>query len=76
MTLVYFILYICINNNLKENNMSKEIFTVTEDHLKLIKNFCVGWQDCDFGAPEIDPKHPYGNSSVCSDIANILGWAI
>ena len=32
----------------------------------------VGWQDCEFGAPEIDPKRPYGNSSVILDIAEIL----
>lgn len=25
---------------------------------------CVGWQDCEYGAPEIDPKRPFGNSGV------------
>jgi hypothetical protein len=47
-------------------------FTVTEEHLKLIQRMYVGWQDCEFGAPEIDPKRPYGNSSVLLDIAEIL----
>lgn len=51
----------------------KETFTVTEEHLKLIQRMWVGWQHCEFGAPEIDPKRPYGNGDVCGDIAEILG---
>jgi hypothetical protein len=47
-------------------------FTVTEDHLKLLRQFQVGWQDCETGAPEIDPKRPYGNSYVSGDIHEIL----
>lgn len=47
-------------------------FLLTEDHLKLIRHMHVGWQDCEFGAPEINPKRPYGNSSVILDIAEIL----
>lgn len=49
-------------------------FTVTEDHLKLMSHFWVGWCDDEYGAPEIDPKRPYGNGDVPSDIARILGW--
>jgi hypothetical protein len=48
-------------------------FKITEAHLKLVKKMYVGWQDCEFGAPEIDPKRPYGNSDVISDILKILG---
>lgn len=48
-------------------------FTITEDHLKLARKMYVGWQDCEFGAPEIDPKRPYGNSYVYGDIAEIIG---
>lgn len=48
-------------------------FTVTEDHLKLIRAMYVDWQDMEFGAPAIDPKRPYGNSDVTGDIAEILG---
>lgn len=51
-------------------------FEVTEDHLKLLRNMWVNWQDCEYGAPEIDPKRPYGNSSVEYDIAEILGIPI
>lgn len=48
-------------------------FTITEQHLKLLNNMYVSWQDTEFGAPEINPKRPYGNSDVYSDIAEILG---
>jgi hypothetical protein len=48
-------------------------FTVTENHLKLLRRAYVGWDDCEFGAPAIDCKRPYGNSDVPSDIAEILG---
>jgi hypothetical protein len=55
----------------------RKTFTVTEEHLKLIRKFNVGWQDCETGAPEIDPKRPYGNSSVAVDVYEILdGHAI
>jgi hypothetical protein len=49
-------------------------FIVTEEHLKLMRHFWVGWCYDEFGAPEIDPKRPYGNSDVPGDIAEILGW--
>ena len=49
-------------------------FTVTADHLKLLRQMHVGWDDCEFGAPAIDCKRPYGNSDVLSDIAEILSW--
>lgn len=49
-------------------------FELTEDHLKLIRRMNVSYNDfCEFGAPEIDPKRPYGNSSVYFDIGEILG---
>lgn len=51
-------------------------FVLTEDHLKLLGRMWVGWQDCETGAPEIDPKRPYGNSSVWRDVAEILGWEV
>jgi hypothetical protein len=48
------------------------MFTLTEDHLKLLRKMYVGWYDCEYGAPEIDPKRPYGNSWVAGDIHEIL----
>lgn len=48
-------------------------FTLTEDHVKLMKKFVVDWRDIEYGAPEIDPKRPYGNSDVSEDIIKITG---
>lgn len=47
---------------------------ITDDHLKLLSKMQVGWQEGDYGAPEINPKRPYGNSYVEGDICEILGW--
>ena len=49
-------------------------FEVTEDHIKLLQNFYISYNDyCEFGAPEICPKRPYGNSDVFGDIGEALG---
>lgn len=53
--------------------MKKQEFTVTRDHLTLLKEMYVGWNDCEFGAPTISCKRPYGNSNVYSDINEALG---
>lgn len=49
-----------------------ETFEILPEHLTLLQNMYVGWQDCEYGAPEIDPKRPYGNSDVEGDILEIL----
>lgn len=49
-----------------------EKFEVKPEHLKLLKRAYVRWEDCEFGAPSIDCKRPYGNSSVVEDIFEIL----
>lgn len=54
-----------------------ETFDITEEHLKLLRRAYVRWEDCEFGAPSIDCKRPYGNSDVLNDIAEIIdpnGW--
>lgn len=33
----------------------------------------VQWHTAEFGAPEIDPKRPYGDSSVLENIREITG---
>ncbi len=53
-----------------------EPFTITESHLQLLRHAYVGWDGCEFGAPAIDCKRPYGNSDVYGDIAEILGWEL
>jgi hypothetical protein len=50
-----------------------EKFVVSTDHLLLLARMYVSWEDCEFGAPAIDCKKPYGNSSVLSDMREILG---
>ena len=58
------------------NEMADKEFTITSDHTKLLRRMYVRWDDCEYGAPAIDPKRPYGNSDVENDIAEILGWDI
>ena len=53
--------------------MKKNQFEVTPEHLALLQRFCVDWEDCEFGAPCIDCKRPYGNSDVHQDMLEIIG---
>lgn len=48
-------------------------FEVKKEHLKLLRNAYVSWCSDEFGAPEINPKRPYGNGDVYSDMREILG---
>jgi len=48
-------------------------FTLTDQHLTLMKHMVTSWDDTEFGAPSIDPKRPYGNSGVYADMGEILG---
>ena len=48
-------------------------FEVLPEHIQLLRNMYVRWDDCEFGAPAIDSKRPYGNSYVFGDIGEILG---
>lgn len=52
----------------------KVFVTITEDQVKLLNRMQVMWIDGEYGAPAINPKRPYGNSAVESDICEILGW--
>ena len=52
---------------------TKKLFILKQVHLELLKNMVVRWDSCEFGAPAIDCKKPYGNSSVYEDMAKILG---
>lgn len=61
-------------NLFKQKNM--QTFEIKEDHLKLLQKFYVYWDSCEYGAPAVDCKRPYGNSYVEHDIANILGWKL
>lgn len=52
--------------------MPTQKFTVTEQHIKLLRHANVSWWDCETGAPCIDCKRPYGNSFVEGDMYEIL----
>jgi hypothetical protein len=52
--------------------MDKKYFELKEEHIKLLSKVYVKWINCEFGAPAIDYKRPYGNSDVYNDIAKIL----
>lgn len=47
-------------------------FTVTDEHLRLLRRAHISWDETEFGGPGINPKRPYGNSNVFADIAEIL----
>lgn len=44
----------------------------TAAHLALLRRACWDWNECEYGAPSMDPKRPYGNSDVEDDLAEIL----
>lgn len=56
-------------------NRARE-FTVTNNHLKLLRHLCDGglyWDPGEGdGAPYFGPKKPYGNSNVPRDVARIV----
>lgn len=54
--------------------MSNIRFTLTKEHITLLQGFNIDWDDtCYEGAPTVDIKRPYGNSSgVAPDIHRLL----
>ena len=52
--------------------MELDRFTLTTDHVTLLRHAYTSWDDCEFGAPSISPKRPYGNGDVVSDMARLL----
>lgn len=50
-------------------------FTLTEQHLSLMRRANIRWNDDAYeGSPEVDLKRPYGNGHVVRDVAEILGY--
>ena len=47
-------------------------FILKKEHLDLLTNAYVSWFDCEYGAPAIDCKRPYGNGDVADDMREIL----
>jgi len=52
----------CQKEKIDWTNANK--FELKQVHLDLFKEMYVDWDDCEFGAPAINPKRPYGNSDV------------
>lgn len=48
-------------------------FTMTEQHLTLLRHAYVRWWDAEWGAPCIDPKRPYGNGDMIQSIMKLVG---
>ena len=47
---------------------------LTKDHIKLLQEAEWRWNNCEFGAPMIDPKRPFGFSGgQYESMAEILG---
>lgn len=51
-------------------------FDLLPDHIKVFRRVYIDWNDCETGAPCIDPKRPYGNSDVAGDVCELLGWTM
>jgi len=54
----------------------KKTFELKEEHLKLLQNTYIRWDDCEYGAPAIDSKRPFGNSgryTIILEMAETLG---
>lgn len=54
--------------------MAKNKITIKPEHILLLKEISINWQDSEYGAPEVNPKRPYGNSSGSADVCRVLGW--
>ena len=57
----------------KDDELSDDEFFVTNTHIQLLNSCYVSWNSCEFGAPTIDPKRPFGNSDVEADFQEITG---
>lgn len=54
------------------NQPQCQCFTLTEQHIKLLREMRVDWNAMANGAPMIDPNRPYGNSNVYRDMLWIV----
>lgn len=51
------------------------MFEVLQEHLDLLRAAHWDWNDCEFGAPGIDPKRPWGFSGrYHASMAEVVGW--
>lgn len=57
---------------MSERRGDKVVFQLRWEHLELMKHSYMSWNESEFGAPTIDPKRPYGNGDVVTDIWEII----
>lgn len=48
-------------------------FTITPQHLALLRNMNITWDNTGWGAPAVDGKRPYGSSDLYPSMAKIIG---
>ena len=56
-----------------EGRIKMKKFELKKEHILLLSDASISWNDSEFGAPGIYPKKPYGNSNVHQDMIKILG---
>lgn len=50
-------------------------FRLTSEHIKLMSGLYWTWESCEYGAPSVDCKRPFGNSGrhqIVMDMADVL----
>lgn len=60
----------------KKQEWDRLTFTLTDEHVKLLRRVNIGWTEDDDGYVghwELDAKRPYGNSDIEDDIRSITG---
>lgn len=57
---------------MSEPEAAEIVFTVTLEHLKLLRGLEWLWNPHDFGGPIVDPARPYGGDVPVYDVASIL----
>ena len=48
-------------------------FTLTSDHVKLLRAVKIAWNSSDYGGPSFNTQRPYGGVHVYSNMLDILG---
>lgn len=54
------------------SDWKREYFTLTEEHVKLLRAAYTWWWPIEWGSPGIDPKRPFGNGDLLGDMYEIL----
>lgn len=54
-------------------SLGREEFVLTERHLALLRRASIDWSGIEYGAPNIDPKRPYGNGDLFRGMVQALG---